>query len=466
MWRVLQNKDPPSSSKARPNDLTVNLESKRTFISQGISLPGSFGNVLQRHEIHENIEKTSSQRDVDADDNVFRVFKCYGEITLPTRRPGTLDASIGSYVAMHRIGRDGGGIVVYKAIRIYVSVTERRSSRSGFVWVGNSFVALKVVEDNPEIVSHVKAEIGRTEDAGGDYNRHPNSLCVLAHFKDPQSHKYCVAIGQFPDLGSLRTIMFNRFPGGLPEDLILSALRSVLNALKILHKKRRAVHGDINSGHVYLCGNPSLHTCSICLGFAAALFEDDAAAAAACNGSTFLPWASMSHWAAPPEVYTHGRPHTQKTDVWFVGITALELAYGGLNVPSREAFDAIINHVRVHRSLPTSTASPCLLLNEAAEPAVRKRRNNAAKKLMAKLLRPFRSSSPNAGDRSGGRLAQFSEPFTDMVIQCLAGDPKKRPPVHKLLSHPFFLRSAHRNDGDHFYDAVTNTTPISSLAIS
>ncbi|CAH9093336.1 unnamed protein product [Cuscuta epithymum] len=444
MCRALETKDPPSS-KARPNDLTINLESKRTFISKGIPLPGSFGNVVVRQEIHENIEKTSSESDA------FRVFKHYRELT--PARAGIVDAQIDSFVAMHPIGRDGDGVVVYKAIWILGSLTERRWSHSGFLSAVN-FVALKVVGDNPEIVSNVKGEIiGRHNDF-----RHPNSLRVLTHFKDPQSNKYCVVISQFPDLGSLRAIMLNRFPTGFPEDLILSSLRSVLNALKQLHKKRRTVHGDINSGHVYLCGTPSLrHTWGICLGFAAALYED----AAACNGSSFLPWASMAHWAAPPEVYT------QKTDVWFVGITALELAYGGLNVTSRDAFDALINHIIVHRTLPTSTATHCLVLDEGAATAavVRKRRNDAAKKLMAKLL-PFRSSSPNGGKPSGGRHSAFSEAFTDMVIQCLSGDPKKRPRVHELLCHPFFQRSANRNDGEHFYDAVMNTTPTSSPPIS
>ncbi|KAK4381200.1 hypothetical protein Sango_2994400 [Sesamum angolense] len=94
------------------------------------------------------------------------------------------------------------------------------------------------------------------------------------------------------ELGSMRSIMATQFPDGMPEECILVALREALKA-------------------------------------------------------------SIYDWAAAPEVLeSNHMEYTREADIWLIGITALELAYGGLRVMNREALETMVTKINLKKKLP------------------------------------------------------------------------------------------------------------------
>ncbi|RAL50586.1 hypothetical protein DM860_014528 [Cuscuta australis] len=75
----------------------------------------------------------------------------------------------------------------------------------------------------------------------------------------------------------------------------------------------------------------------VTLGYDVTVYEDGVGNPE-CSTSGMLPEVFISEWAAAPELYNH-HGGTQSRDVWQVGILALELAYGGVRVPSRETLE-------------------------------------------------------------------------------------------------------------------------------
>ncbi|CAH9144573.1 unnamed protein product [Cuscuta epithymum] len=316
------------------------------------------------------------------------------------------------------------------------------------VW--NEPLAVKVA-DNPHSISMLRNEVRRS---CGVKSRHPNllgirddSLVRAAFHEAGKNSKYFAAV-LMPDCGSVRNIMRKR-GGGFQgrEDLILCVLRSILNALDFLHQQH-IPHGDITAGHVYLTSPRRFHTCSpLKLGFAATLYhEDETAPGTTCSAS--LPMSSISQWAAAPEVAvaSHNSDYKhlyseEKADIWLVGITALELAYGGLQLPNRNALEAMLKDILHNNKLPAPATN-----RSHKQITIETERTHFLKHYARKLLPQFSFSSSSP----------FSSTFTSMVIQCLAWDPTKRPTAHKLLSHKFFQKKFPRyeDDGNYFYHHV------------
>ncbi|VFQ76399.1 unnamed protein product [Cuscuta campestris] len=69
---------------------------------------------------------------------------------------------------------------------------------------------------------------------------------VMANFVEMDSGDLCIVMPFF-SLGSLRSAMVAKFPGGLPEACISVSLRYVLKALRFLHAAG-AVHRDVSAG--------------------------------------------------------------------------------------------------------------------------------------------------------------------------------------------------------------------------
>ncbi|CAH9064852.1 unnamed protein product [Cuscuta epithymum] len=366
---------------------------------------------------------------------------------------------------------DGGRIRVYKAANTSSSAFYESGGRlSCHSFVSKTFDALKV-SSNPDSIQRMKQDLRRNLQARA--HRYPIDLMrVVENFVDETSGEFCLAITPFPEHGSMRTIMkrMNSGTGGFPEDLILCALRTVLRGLAPLHNQG-ILHSDINAGRLYLGYDRTHGTPVITLAFGAATIDivDHS------NTSSFnaLPLASMSHWAAAPEVYDC--PSSAAADVWLVGITALELACGEalFKITNREALEAIIKHIHRTHQLPSPTPSHsnssifptsssdalhddnAASLSSSAPTSIDhqthgKKVNSVLKHFVRTLLlsvpRPAAAHSP----------VPFSKNFTKMVIKCLAWDPKKRPTVAALLSQKFFKTEFPQDDSTYFYDHVKN----------
>ncbi|GER57504.1 kinase family protein [Striga asiatica] len=230
---------------------------------------------------------------------------------------------------------------------------------------------------------------------------HPNIMHVPQNFYSSPI-PYCVTF-PFMDLGSIRAVLFARFPKGLPEPCILLVLRETLRALAAVHLSG-LVHQEVDAGHIFLDSRNGIK-----LAHQASLFDLDSV-----RGMirlSYLNPSSISHWAAAPEVrgpknYLHDG-YSEKSDVWSVGITALELAYGAVKVTSRRELDRMAREISARRRLP--------------------RRSDEMINFIGHSKRIIRS-----GDYSKYSKA-YSRGFECMVAGCLQRNPSKRPSVDELL---------------------------------
>ncbi|XP_031127691.1 serine/threonine-protein kinase BLUS1-like [Ipomoea triloba] len=304
------------------------------------------------------------------------------------------------------IGRDSANIPVYKVVHSVLDGT--------MVTFSNDFLCVKKAanrrrEEGNSTTTLLHREIF-TRNYALPYN-HKNLMPVEAHFVNRLTDDLCVVM-PFPERGSLRSIVAEKFPYGFPEAFISVALRPVLKALRFLHGAK-ILHGDVTAGHVYVKSGPQ-----ILLGFAATLYEHQVSNPE-CSSHSALPATQISTWAAAPEAYNNSNGGNGKAaDIWLVGITALELAYGGIRVPNREALEVMIRGIIETKRLPKNYQ----LEGERKEGIKEKGKN----KIME-------------GER-GEEERSFSREFEKMVAECVAWNPADRPSARSLLKHEFFSR--------------------------
>lgn len=197
-------------------------------------------------------------------------------------------------------------------------------------------------------------------------------------------------------------IMSNRHRYGFTVDCIAIALKETLKGLSYLHGER-LFHKNISAGHVFVKHSHP----QILLAFAGTMYEHNI-----CNHDT-REWISSSSsitaWAAAPEVVNFGDDYYScKSDIWLIGITALQLACGGLPVSHRQDLDIMIKILMKQSKLTSWDVAP----NDYTTYGTRK----------------------------------LSKNFWNMVKICLAPDPAKRPTADQLLKHKFFKKCGTLDD--------------------
>ncbi|CAH9108336.1 unnamed protein product [Cuscuta epithymum] len=357
------------------------------------------------------------------------------------------------------IGRDFDNIPVYK---VAYSVDEEENSGGGNErkFADHEFLSLKRVNyhDSESVLPFVNlyGEILRKNMAGlllpCEYK---HLMPVKAHFIEQETEDLCLVM-PFCERGSLRSVMSDKFRHGLPETCISVALRYVLKSLKFLHRFKN-LHRDINAGHIYVKSGPRIF-----LGFAGTLYEHGVPNVE-CSSHSSLPVTQICKWAAPPEVYcgggrndTYYLDYTELSDVWLVGITALELAYGTIRVPNREALETMIKEIIRTRRLPKKLGCGGIDDNREEEAHEEDKRSDKGKKKQKIMRKVY----PEEEIR-----ASFSRAFETMVADCLAWDPWNRPTASDLLKHEFFnkkgvTRSALKS---HFQNAVIQMEAVKGL---
>ncbi|XP_059636061.1 serine/threonine-protein kinase BLUS1-like [Cornus florida] len=189
--------------------------------------------------------------------------------------------------------------------------------------------------------------------------------------------------------------MTYKFNNGLSEESIAVVLKQTLMGLSHLHLNAQ-LHRDINAGHIFFS-----HYHGIKLAFAATVYEHD-------YGNHHLRNSTVSVstvLAAAPEVFysnDNDDKYTQKADIWLIGITALELAYGGISVSGR-------------KKLPP-------------------KKERGLSSFFKPLVKPCCGGGGGAADLS----LEFSECFGKVVSKCLDTEPAQRPTTFELLEDEFF----------------------------
>ncbi|XP_015089739.1 serine/threonine-protein kinase BLUS1-like [Solanum pennellii] len=225
------------------------------------------------------------------------------------------------------------------------------------------------------------------------------------------SNLLCVSFPYMSE-GSLRSILSTRPEKKLPEHLIPVVLKQVLIGLRdeIHDFCRPTVHKSLNAGDIFVNINDDTNEVSINLAFELSVYDSGSPFE---QGSLYLNPNNISMWGAAPEVFGSENEDNrgEKSDMWLLGITALELVYGNLPVKNRTDLNYIINKLREKKKFPKSLEKMII------------KRDNKLKKVMDLVKRKKRV---------------FSREFEEMVLSCLRENPDDRPTAFELLNTPFF----------------------------
>ncbi|WOG92652.1 hypothetical protein DCAR_0311926 [Daucus carota subsp. sativus] len=209
------------------------------------------------------------------------------------------------------------------------------------------FVALQMAHDavQPHKFNNLVIDAMRNKRC-----RHTNILPIKHMFDS--GGRACVVM-PLNEVQSLRYIIASTpiFRQGFPEDCIAIALRETIYGLGRVHKY--SAHKKVTTGEIFF----HLDDHRIKLAYGGSSFDRNCEIEATLQGSnsTRLPIWSVHQWGAAPEVYDSGHDPTRyirKSDIWLLGISALELAYGGLEFGEREDLLRFINWIRIEKRLP------------------------------------------------------------------------------------------------------------------
>ena len=229
--------------------------------------------------------------------------------------------------------------------------------------------------------------------------------------------------------GSLRCLWKSFYTNGIPEKFIAIALRTVLEVLAVLHEEGH-LHQELNAGHIYY----KMAIPAIKIGFLPSIYRHNSGDEGQALPGNNLPLSTICEWGAAPEIYHLRGEYTDKCDVWLVGITALELVYGGIEVEDREGLERLIAKAKSGKGITKERV---------------KAAGRYLKKLVMKKLKIGES-----GSGSKKRKVILSRAFRGMLKSCLAEDARERSTADELRQHDFFRNIDCLQDIYAFRDAV------------
>ena len=234
---------------------------------------------------------------------------------------------------------------------------------------------------------------------------------ILKTLKSPYIIKYFGSIPwgegskmlllEYCDKGSFRQILEIR-QEVLTENQISIVMHDLANAIATLHIEKKIYHRDIKAANLLLNSKGEVKLCD----FGVSQSYDESMSQSTMNviGSPY--------WMAPEVI--SGDHYTDKADIWGIGITAVELAEGA---PPYVEFQPTKAMIEISRNGFTGLRKP----------------------------------------------QEHSNIFTSFIITCLRTDPKDRPSIQQLLSHPFITHAETLNRKVEFANLMNLVLPDYNL---
>jgi len=242
-------------------------------------------------------------------------------------------------------------------------------------------VAVKVLQSPPEEDSEsrrlVMNEVRTVFEARSDH---------LVSFYDAFLHEGNIQLVlEYMDMGSLEGMLRAVAGSGLPEAVLAHVLWQIMQGLTYLHRERHSVHRDLKPANVLLNSRGFVKLSDF--GISKQLGSTQALAGTYCGTAAYM---------SPERI--QGEHYSFASDIWSVGIIALECALGSYPYPRAANYFDIVTHV-VHGPVPTGGLQQRL-----------------------------------AHDGHG------SHDLLELIHATLNKDPQQRPDAVALARHPFIMR--------------------------
>lgn len=189
-------------------------------------------------------------------------------------------------------------------------------------------------------------------------------------------------LSEYMESGSLEDILRSDYPEGLEtEALIATLLKDVLLALEYFHANHQ-IHRDLRSNNILVSGDGIAKLSDF--GMASSLIKGGQR-----KMSTLSMYGDPCYMA--PEILKNENGYSEKTDIWSLGLTAIELGTGKMPYSDLKFMEAL-----------------------------------------AEII----DNEPPALPEKG-----YSSAFKEFVKLCCTKDPEKRPTASLLLSHKFIKQA-------------------------
>ena len=202
-----------------------------------------------------------------------------------------------------------------------------------------------------------------------------SSKYIVSYYKSYYKNSQLWIVMEYCEAGSIKKII-QTTKRGLDEATISALIYSILKGLEYIHKNR-LIHRDIKADNILLDLNGSAKIADF--GVSTKLISTYG-----CTNSVI----GTPFWMSPEIISNHN--YTSKTDIWSLGITAIEFA---------------------EKEPPYSNKYPWMVMQ-------------------------IIKSKPAKGLTDPSK---WSDMFNDFVKRCLTVDPDERPTAEDLLQHPFAL---------------------------
>jgi serine/threonine-protein kinase OSR1/STK39 len=208
---------------------------------------------------------------------------------------------------------------------------------------------------------------------------HPN---IVPYYGSFISGHYLYILMEYLSVGSISGVLRDSFRNGFQDEAVIAViLRAIVRALVHIHRQGQ-IHRDVKPSNVLLGEDGSVKVGDF--GVAATLLEDGQ-----WHNARYTTTGTPCYMA--PEMFHCQAGHTEKADIWSLGITAIELAVGAAPYAGMTIGD-----------------------------------------ILPKIMKAPPPQLPRRG--------QYSAEFRDFVRKCMNADPKKRLSAVELLMHPFLQR--------------------------